>query len=270
MSEIIFKFQATDIPINFTPDEKMVTIIERFCIKANVNKKHLIFLFNNEIVDEESTVEKLLSNQDKNIFIIVSENDEIRIKYKKPKDEKRIEIFGSYFVRNNKNKCKIIYNEKEYKLTDKLKIEENNEEIEITLKGISNITNMGEMFYNCTSLISLSDNISNLNTSKVTNMSEISCCCSSLTSSPDISKWDTSKVTYMNKMFYNCISLTSLPDNISNWNTSNVTNMREMFYNCSSLISLPDISKWDTSKVIYMSKMFYKCSSLTSLPDISN
>ena len=55
-------------------------------------------------VDEESTVEKLLSNQDKNIFIIVSENDEIRIKYKKPKDEKRIEIFGSYFVRNNKNK----------------------------------------------------------------------------------------------------------------------------------------------------------------------
>ena len=55
MSEIIFKFQATDFPIYFTPDEKVGTIIERFCIKANANKKHLTFLYNNELVDEEST-----------------------------------------------------------------------------------------------------------------------------------------------------------------------------------------------------------------------
>jgi len=267
MSEIIFKFQATDFPIYFKPYEKVGTIIDRFCIKANVNKKHLTFLYNNEFVDEESTVKKLLAYQNKKIFIKVSENDEIRIKYKKPKDEKSIVIFGYSFVNNNKNKCKIIYNEKGYELTYEFYIEEKIEEIEIILKGICNITKISSIFNDCSSLISLPD-ISNWDTSKVTDMNNMFSGCSSLISLPDISNWDTSKVTDMNQMFSGCSSLISLPD-ISKWDISNVIDMSSLFSGCSSLISLPDISKWDISNVSKIEYMFCRCSSLTSLPDIS-
>ena len=86
--------------------------------------------------------------------------------------------------------------------------------------------------------------------------------------SPDISQWNTSNITNMSHMFDGCLSLKILPD-ISKWNTSNVTNMSYMFNDCSSLISLPDISKWNINNVTNISYMFNGCRSLTSLPDIS-
>ena len=82
----------------------------------------------------------------------------------------------------------------------------------------------------------------------------------------DLSNFNTSKLTDMTKMFYNCLSLTSL--DLSNFDTSNVIDMNNMFYNCSSLTSL-DLSNFDTSKVIEMYRMFYNCLLLTSL-DLSN
>ena len=295
MSEIVFKYQGFDTPINFTPDEKMRVIIKRFCFKINKNKNLLRFIFENEIVDEESTVEKLLSNKDNNIFIIVLENDEIRIKYKKEKQKEKIKIFGSSFVQRNVNMCKIKYNEKEYKLTEKLNIEEdkeNKEEIEIILKGIDNITKLNEMFEDCSSLIEFSNwnpplvtnmscmfsgckslkflpDLSNWNTSAVTDMRSMFRYCSRLESLPDLSKWDTSNVNNMYEMFYDCKSLKFLPD-ISKWNTSKVKFIDGMFCGCSSLLYLPDISKWNTSKVISIDSLFRGCSSLSSLPDISN
>ena len=145
-------------------------------------------------------------------------------------------IFGHIFVNNNKNNCKIIYKGKEYEITDTLNIiNEKNKIIEIKLKGIKNVINMGYMFR----------------------------CCESLLSLPDISKWNTSNVTNMENLFDRCSSLLSLPD-ISKWNTSNVTNMNSMFKDCTSLISLPDISKWNTSKVTNIEYMFSGCSSLLS------
>lgn len=86
--------------------------------------------------------------------------------------------------------------------------------------------------------------------------------CKSLTSL-DISNFDTSKVTDMNWMFNNCSNLTSL--DVSNFDTSNVTNMSEMFTGCSKLITL-DLSNWDTSKAHNdMSRMFDSCSNLTTI-----
>ena len=40
--------------------------------------------------------------------------------------EKNIRIFGSTFVENNKNVCKIIINNKEYKLSESYKVKNNN------------------------------------------------------------------------------------------------------------------------------------------------
>ena len=98
-------------------------------------------------------------------------------------------------------------------------------------------------------------------TSNVTDMSDMFNNCSRLTSL-DLSGWNTSKAIYMNNMFQKCSRLTSL--DLSGWNTSKVTDIRAMFYNCSALTSL-DLSGWNTSKVTDISGMFYNCSALTSI-----
>jgi len=63
---------------------------------------------------------------------------------------------------------------------------------------------MGHTFKYCSSLTSL--DLSNFNTSKVTNMYGMFAYCPSLTSL-DLSNFDTSKVTTMYRMFYQCINL---------------------------------------------------------------
>ena len=77
---------------------------------------------------------------------------------------------------------------------------------------------------------------------------------------------DTSNVTNMSEMFFDCPILSSL--DLSGFNTSNVTNMNSMFYHCSSLTSL-NLSSFDTSNVTSMYGMFYECTELSSL-DLSS
>ena len=132
----------------------------------------------------------------------------------------------------------------------------------INLLDTSEVTNMSDMFYMCFYLTSL--DVSNFDTSKVTNMEGMFSRCNSLTSL-DVSNFDTSQVTDMEDMFYGCSGLTSL--DLSNFDTSQVTNMVGMFYYCDKLTSL-DVSKFDTSNVTDMSNMFSSCKSLTSL-DVS-
>ena len=72
--------------------------------------------------------------------------------------------------------------------------------------------------------------------------------CSNITEI-DLSNFDTSKVTDIKGMFYNCSSLTSL--NLSNINTSKVTNMDDLFAYCSSLTSLKFIYFWYITSYTY-------------------
>ena len=88
---------------------------------------------------------------------------------------------------------------------------------------------------------------------------------SSLTSL-DLSNFNTSNVTNMSSMFYNMRNLTSL--DLSNFNTSNVTLMNYMFSGMSNLAML-DLSNFNTSNVVDMWGMFAYAPSLTSL-DLSN
>ncbi len=135
--------------------------------------------------------------------------------------------------------------------------------IDLSALDTSEVTDMSDMFDSCSSLTSL--DVSKFDTSKVTNMRGMFASCSSLTSL-DVSNFDTSNVTDMNGMFYHCSSLTNL--DVSNFDTSEVTNMGAMFSGCGSLLSL-DLSNFDTSKVTSMYFMFRECSSLTNL-DVSN
>ena len=131
----------------------------------------------------------------------------------------------------------------------------------VDLSGLdtSKVTDMSDMFYNCSSLASL--DLFSFDTSKVTSVYRMFEGCSSL-ASLDLSSFDTSSVTSMSSMFCNCSSLASL--DVSSFDTSKVTSMYCMFQGCSSLASL-DLSSFDTSNVTDMSSMFRECSSLKSL-----
>ena len=123
----------------------------------------------------------------------------------------------------------------------------------------SKVTDMGRMFFNFDGLTSL--DLSSFNTSNVTNLGYMFCYCSNLTSL-NLSGWNTSNVTDMSGMFDGCSSLTSF--DLSNFNTSQVTNIHGMFDGCSSLTSL-NLSNFNTSNVTDISWMFSNCHSLTSL-----
>ena len=126
-----------------------------------------------------------------------------------------------------------------------------------------NVTNMKQMFQYCDALTSL--DLSGFNTSNVTDMSNMFDSCGALTSL-DLSNFNTSKVTNMKQMFEYSRSLTSL--DLSSFDTSNVTDMRDMFYYCRGLTTL-NISSFNTSKVTDMSQMFENCNKLTTL-DLSH
>ena len=122
-----------------------------------------------------------------------------------------------------------------------------------------NVTDMSWMFYRCDGLTSL--DVSHFNTQKVEDMSEMFSVCSGL-KSLNVSHFDTQNVKDMNSMFYSCERLTSL--DVSNFNTQNVTDMSYMFSWCEGLNSL-DLSKFDTQNVEYMNYMFWSSSALKTI-----
>ena len=184
--------------------------------------------------------------------------------------EKKIRLFNSQFLKDNKNKnFKLIFEDKEYDLIDEFDISDKNikDFLEIKLKGDFTKISPKAMFFLCNCLYSL-DGIQNWDATYFTDISQMFHNCRNLREIPDISKWDTKNVKDMNHLFDGCTLITSLPD-ISNWNTSKVKNMYFMFGNLTSLLYLPDISNWDLSSVDDMSYMFYKCTCINTLPDIS-
>ena len=220
------------------------------------------------------------------------------------KKAKKTRIFGKKFLKRNKYKFKIVYNNKEYSLKEFFEEIDKNckqgREIKFKLRFLCNIYNLSGMFLNCVKLISMkndvkeeticnnnddskTDNIENvfsssekrfydLYDSREPTVSNIHYNSSSYKNSfsrfTNLLSSQKIKVTSIDNMFNGCKSLISLPD-LSKWNTKNVTQLNGMFNGCKSLISLPDLSKWNTEKVTYMNSMFYKCELLISLSDLS-
>lgn len=126
------------------------------------------------------------------------------------------------------------------------------------LESINKIINSGliqntyNMFYNCSSLIS----VPMFDTTGVTNANSMFNGCTSLTTIPLL---DFSKVDDLYRIFYDCSSLESVP----NLNISNATNLQSMFEKCSKLTSIPT---FDTSSATNIQSLFDGCSSLTTVP----
>ena len=136
------------------------------------------------IINKEDIKDKLKKKN-----IIIDKNrplNEMEIEYNIKKNDKQIKIFGEVFIKNNKDKAKLIIDNKEQELTDIIKIEnkkKNLKSLKIKLKEIKPINNMSYMFDNSKRLTSL-----------------------------NVSKWDTTYVDDMSYMFNICESLTKLPD----------------------------------------------------------
>ena len=232
------------------------------------------------------------------------------MKYKKDKgksDFYNLKILGKAFVKNNRNKGKIIIENKKYYPNEYIQLNNfKKAELKIDILLYEDISNISYMFNNCESLVELSmkNNIDN---------EEINCDFSEVEENKDeseyiINKIDENKGTLYegltdNIIIFECSEISKKEESeetesiylkmanlqINNkskeiiykidtkllsplydkLNFNNVNDMHLMFYNCKSLSSLPDISKWITNNVNDMSFMFYNCESLSSLPDIS-
>jgi len=121
---------------------------------------------------------------------------------------------------------------------------------------------MEEMFYNCSSLEEL--DLSNFNTSKLTNMQYTFYNCTDLTVL-NLSGWNTSNVTNMYSAFMNCESLEEL--DLSSFDTSKVTNMEQLFCRCEYLATIYVSEKWNTNKVTRSSNMFKYCEELPNFDE---
>lgn len=88
----------------------------------------------------------------------------------------------------------------------------------------SGVTDMSDMFKNCSSVARL--NLAGLNTSSVTSMQGLFYNCSAAESIV-VSGFNTSQVTDMSYMFYNCKNIETL--DLSDFNASNVSTMMSMF-----------------------------------------
>ena len=121
-----------------------------------------------------------------------------------------------------------------------------------------NVTNMSDMFYSCSGLISL--DVTHFNTANVTSMRGMFDGCSGLISL-DVTYFNTANVTSMSYMFYGCSGLISL--DVTNFNTANVTDMSYMFYGCNKLKEIYVSDKFVTDDVIDSEYMFSYCGSLS-------
>ena len=130
--------------------EKNIYEIEKNNIKDN-NIDEITIMYKNKKIDNINE-EELKKEMESKLGEEMSKN----------------KLFGERFVKNNKKNCKIVINGKEKELVSFYDIDrlEENEILEIKLKGIYNIKDMSFMLCGCLSVFSLPD-ISKWNTSNV-------------------------------------------------------------------------------------------------------
>ena len=201
-----------------------------------------------------------------------------------------LRIFGKKFVYINKNKCKIVYKDKEYKLKEYLEDIDNdyknNDIIKLKLKGIQDISNMSYMFYGCFQLylLSIPDDIQKSTQLCTFESVDIFRDCKLPLYQNIETKTNKTNIKDNTDIYKEySIQKSSIPKKttkfiegnypsyfpIFSYKFNEITDLSGMFYGCISLISIPDISNFDISNVTNISGMFCLCSSLTSLPDIS-
>ena len=218
------------------------------------------------------------------------------LKYESKKDEKEFRVLGKEFVITNKNRGKIIYNNKKISLRNSISIKKN-KKLKIHLLLNKNVCNKAFMFKNCTLLSEIIyykdiyyDNYKqlfeennpyiifkkdeecaiNCNERKIDLITNVEDFYNESNYSPFITYQSTISENRENQNSQNNLISEINYEELINHNTPGIiTSIIGMFYNCKSLKNIHDISGYNTEYVLDMSEIFYYCSSLTSLPDIS-
>ena len=139
------------------------------------------------------------------------------------------------------------------------------ERMDVSELDTSQVTNMNNMFYNCQNLTTL--DLSNFDTTQVKTATSMFEWSTRLTEIIFGEKCTFENATSLHAMFNNCQSVKEL--DVSSFNTANVTNMASMFQTCPKLEKITFGENFDTSNVTTMGSMFWNCSGLSSL-DISH
>ena len=118
-------------------------------------------------VNEYNDIKKFKKNMNMHRFIdyFIPSYEIQKLVYKIDNNKDKINIFGEKFVRNNGNKCYIIYKDKiislqSYFLVKDISQEDKeNKKFEIILLELEYISDRSYMFYNCNSLIEVNADI---------------------------------------------------------------------------------------------------------------
>ena len=129
----------------------------------------------------------------------------------------------------------------------------------------STATELGMLFYNCTSLKEVKG-IENLDVSNVTVLQSLFYGCSSLVSM-DLSAWDTSSVTNASYLFANCTGLQDVQLHWDQTDTQNFITIQNMFQKCESLVSMADsgVEDWVLPNVTEARSFFWQCTNLQTV-----
>jgi surface protein len=124
---------------------------------------------------------------------------------------------------------------------------------------VSTITDLGLMFYNCTSLTTLT--LTGWVTTALTSTNSMFSFCLSLTAL-DVNGFDMTGVTVISGMFRDCNALTTL--DLSGWDVSAVSSFSTLFSNSIGLVTI-DLTGWTTTALTNTVIMFSGCTSLTTI-----
>ncbi len=221
---------------------------------------------------------------DKYLIMIYKPNDNKEEKKAKiellkeqyPLDNDAIRLFGKYFVRLNKHKYKIIYNNKMYELKEYFDEIDSNynqkiKEIKLKLIGVNIVTNMKKMFYGCVHLTSVSYS-KNINIQKYISKimefkNEINSNGGNINNSNTNNELNEGHKESFD-FYYGLKS--SYNDKISSINSNNDLKFGESLdLDFNNIIENILLSSSNFIKIKNISCMFEGCISLKSLPDIS-
>jgi len=253
---------------NIEKEEKLPDTKFKSCIAETnfieINKD----ITNRKVIDEFNDYEKSFRKNNKDIYIIYEVKD-------KDIDEnhfvsifgRNLEENGTDFVKENKEKIKIIINNEEKALEYKYELKKGYHKIIIKLIS-DEIINLSYMFYGCTSLKSI-EGLKYLDTKNITDFSKMLNGCESLSDIKGLQDWDVSNGKDFSDMLAQCKSLSDIKP-LENWNVLNGNNFGGMFCQCESLSDIKPLENWNVSNGNNFSCIFRECKLLSDIKPLEN
>ena len=264
--------------------------------KKSIEESNLIEIIQNitnkRIIDEFNEYENSFRKND--IYLLYDVKEDIDENNFVSIFGRNLEENGTDFVKENKEKIKILIDNEEKALEYEYKLKKGYHIVTIKINS-DEILNLAYMFCGCTSLKSI-EGLKNLDTKNIKNFSKMLFGCESLSDINALKNWNVSNGTnfegmfaecnslkdikalenwnfsngnIFSKMFYNCKSLSDIKA-LHNWNVSNGNNFSNMFGYCTSLLNVNALESWNVSNGNNFSNMFYNCKSLSDIKGLQN